>query len=203
MKLKRTNLRLFEDAESLNNDASYIVQVGSLFIRKSTAQYWYTDRDKATRFSRKEAEKFVAEYEPKGKIIKESMIHNDENRHIENLQAVVNGNVTENLEDSTNDAEVLSPDMSSVYDSKNAVPIRMQLLRKAIAEETKSISDYEGFISSGHFTPEQNQIIQEIANDEKDHIVKWTRMLSEITDKEYEGFGNESLQPKSNKLKLF
>lgn len=46
----------------------------------------------------------------KGKIPDESYaaieaIRNDENRHIENLQAVVNGNVTEkNLEDSVKDA---------------------------------------------------------------------------------------------------
>lgn len=48
----------------------------------------------------------------KGKIPDESYaaieaIRNDENRHIENLQAVVNGNVTEkNLEDSVKDANV-------------------------------------------------------------------------------------------------
>ena len=48
----------------------------------------------------------------KGKIPIESYaaieaIRNDENRHIENLQAVVNGNVTEkNLEDSVKDANV-------------------------------------------------------------------------------------------------
>lgn len=48
----------------------------------------------------------------KGKISDESYaaieaIRNDENRHIENLQAVVNGNVTEkNLEDSVKDANV-------------------------------------------------------------------------------------------------
>lgn len=48
----------------------------------------------------------------KGKIPDESYvaieaIRNDENRHIENLQAVVNGNVTEkNLEDSVKDALV-------------------------------------------------------------------------------------------------
>ena len=48
----------------------------------------------------------------KGKIPDESYaaieaIRNDENRHIENLQAVVNGNVTEkNLEDSVKDAFV-------------------------------------------------------------------------------------------------
>ena len=48
----------------------------------------------------------------KGKIPDESYaaieaIRNDENRHIENLQAVVNGNVTEkNLEDSVEDADV-------------------------------------------------------------------------------------------------
>lgn len=48
----------------------------------------------------------------KGKIPDESYaaieaIRNDENRHIENLQAVVNGNITEkNLEDSVKDANV-------------------------------------------------------------------------------------------------
>ena len=48
----------------------------------------------------------------KGKIPDESYaaieaIRNDENRHIDNLQAVVNGNVTEkNLEDSVKDANV-------------------------------------------------------------------------------------------------
>ena len=48
----------------------------------------------------------------KGKIPDESYaaieaIRNDENRHIENLQAVVNGNVTQkNLEDSVKDANV-------------------------------------------------------------------------------------------------
>lgn len=48
----------------------------------------------------------------KGKIPDESYaaieaIRNDENRHIENLQAVVNGNVTEkNLEDSVKDVNV-------------------------------------------------------------------------------------------------
>ena len=47
----------------------------------------------------------------KGKIPNESYaaieaIRNDENRHIENLQAVVNGNVTEkNLEDSVEDVD--------------------------------------------------------------------------------------------------
>jgi rubrerythrin len=51
----------------------------------------------------------------KGKIPEESYavikaIRNDENRHIENLQAVVNGNVTEkNLEDSVKDDTVMFP----------------------------------------------------------------------------------------------
>lgn len=86
------------------------------------------------------------------------------------------------------ESQILSPEMAAVYDNKGAVPIQMQLLRKAIAEETKSISDYEGFISSGNFTTEQNAIIQEIANDEKDHIVKWTRMLNELTEDKYKEF---------------
>lgn len=61
----------------------------------------------------------------KGKIPDESYaaieaIRNDENRHIENLQAVVNGNVTEkNLEDSVKDIDVeyvadLAEDLASL-----------------------------------------------------------------------------------------
>ena len=89
-----------------------------------------------------------------------------------------------------NDSEVLSPDMSAVYNKPGSVPKVMQLLRKAIAEETKSISDYENFIKSNEFTPDDVDIIQEIANDEKDHIVKWTRLLSKYTELSYKNFGS-------------
>ena len=69
-----SQLQTEKNLEDSTKDALYIVQVGSQFIRKSTGQYWYTDRDKATRFSRKEAEMFVAEYEPSGKIIRDAKI---------------------------------------------------------------------------------------------------------------------------------
>ena len=99
------------------------------------------------------------------------------------------------------ESQILSPEMSAVYNEKGAVPIQIQLLRKAVAEETKSISDYEGFIKQGYFTPEENAIIQEIADDEKDHIVKWTRLLSAHVDKTYKDFGNESYsKPQSNRM---
>lgn len=94
------------------------------------------------------------------------------------------------LFENVNENEILSPDMSAVYDKEGSVPETMQLLRKAIAEETKSISDYENFIKSGKFSPEDISIIQEIANDEKDHIVKWTRMLGKYTEESYKNFGN-------------
>lgn len=65
----------------------------------------------------------------KGKIPDESYaaieaIRNDENRHIENLQAVVNGNVTEkNLEDSVKDAFVARLYKSSLDNQRRRVQL--------------------------------------------------------------------------------
>lgn len=145
------------------------------------------------------------------KIGKDRWLYADHNPHVlggqfssRRVYDMLVGNKTESkskkLEaQEADDSLVLSPDMSAVYTSKNSVPIRLQLLRKAIAEETKSIHDYEEFINSGNFAPDEITVIQEIANDEKDHIVKWTRMLSKMTEKEYSQFGNESVQPKTTK----
>ena len=91
------------------------------------------------------------------------------------------------------DNEILSPDISAVYDTEGSVPKVMQLLRKGISEETKSISDYSEFINSGIFDSDDIEKIKEIVNDEKDHIVVWTTMLSKYTKKSYPNNGNESL----------
>lgn len=81
----------------------------------------------------------------KGKIPDESYaaikaIRNDENRHIENLQAVVNGNVTEkNLEDSVKDSLV-----ARLYKSALGNPNyrRVQLLLNG-KEEVASLTQNE------------------------------------------------------------
>lgn len=97
--------------------------------------------------------------------------------------------VTEAVSTEDDDCRALSPDVSAIYDGKGSVPAIMQLLRKAIAEETKSINDYSFFLDSGYFSPTDKDVIQEILNDEKDHIVKFTNLLSKATAENYKDFG--------------
>ena len=79
----------------------------------------------------------------KGKIPDESYaaieaIRNDENRHIENLQAVVNGNVTEkNLEDSVKDALVARLYKSSLG-NPNYRRVQLLLDGKEVASLTQN-----------------------------------------------------------------
>lgn len=79
----------------------------------------------------------------KGKIPDESYaaieaIRNDENRHIENLQAVVNGNVTEkNLEDSVKDALVARLYKSALGDP-NYRRVQLLLDGKEVASLTQN-----------------------------------------------------------------
>ena len=79
----------------------------------------------------------------KGKIPNESYaaieaIRNDENRHIENLQAVVNGNVTEkNLEDSINDVERRDFGDIKVIKRSNQVSISWASLGEVTISEAK------------------------------------------------------------------
>lgn len=81
----------------------------------------------------------------KGKIPDESYaaikaIRNDENRHIENLQAVVNGNVTEkNLEDSVKDSLVARLYKSALGNPNHR---RVQLLLNG-KEEVASLTQNE------------------------------------------------------------
>lgn len=89
------------------------------------------------------------------------------------------------------ESQVLSPDMGAVYQGKGSVPEEIQLLRKAVAEETKSISDYEGLVNSGKFSAEEVAHIQEIVRDEKDHIVKFTRMLCKRVEDFYKEYGED------------
>ena len=79
----------------------------------------------------------------KGKIPDESYaaieaIRNDENRHIENLQAVVNGNVTEkNLEDSVKDALIARLYKSALCDP-NYRRVQLLLDGKEVASLTQN-----------------------------------------------------------------
>lgn len=79
----------------------------------------------------------------KGKIPDESYaaieaIRNDENRHIENLQAVVNGNVTEkNIEDSVKDAFVARL-YKSPFDDQKYRRVQLLLDGKEVASLTQN-----------------------------------------------------------------
>lgn len=82
----------------------------------------------------------------KGKIPDESYtaieaIRNDENRHIENLQAVVNGNVTEkNLEDSVKDA--MNADALERYLQQKLNNSDIELVAEAYTAANKPVAAY-------------------------------------------------------------
>lgn len=112
------------------------------------------------------------------------------------------------IKESTDSESNLSPDMFDVYDNAGSVPIQLQLVRKAITQETQAISEYE--LMKKSMSAEDKVIIDEIINDEKDHIVNFTTMLTRLTTKNYPNNGDlpdsvnviESVS-KSNKIKLF
>ena len=96
----------------------------------------------------------------------------------------------------------LSPDMSQLYDNSGAVPKALQMVRKAITQETQAISEYEFMKSTGAFTADQKAVIDEIINDEKDHIVNFTEMLSQLTSQTYPNNGDDAEDDKSKTEEL-
>lgn len=68
-----------KDAMKLSamDEGRYLIQVGSKFVKKSTSQYWFVERESATKFSKSEAEAFIREYESSGKLIKDSKMSDE------------------------------------------------------------------------------------------------------------------------------
>lgn len=66
-----------------------------------------------------------------------------------------------------------------------------QVLRAAIRKEMEATSDYENFLEVSDFSAEEKEKILEVLNDEKDHIVIFTKMLEARVAVEYDGYGED------------
>ena len=62
----------YVEDSAINDAAQFIIELDGSYVKKSTAQYWFVNKESATRFSKKDADDFLRTYEPNGKIIKVS-----------------------------------------------------------------------------------------------------------------------------------
>lgn len=87
--------------------------------------------------------------------------------------------------------KIYNEDVNPVEGSTSLSKYLMQL-KKAIGEETTAIQEYDEILK-GSVPASAKAIIQEILDDEKDHLVLLTNLLQDELDEEMPDAGNEGM----------
>lgn len=67
----------------------------------------------------------------------------------------------------------------------------LQLVRQSIDDETTAIKLYDKMLGMSDLPASVRKVIEEIRDDEKDHLVIFTSLLEDAVGEELDGYGDE------------
>lgn len=83
--------------------------------------------------------------------------------------------------------------MKKIVESTESLSDVLLMVKQAINDETNTIALYDQVLKSGSLSATVRPIIEEIRDDEKDHLVLLTHMLQDLIEDEMPGHGEENM----------